>query len=205
MEIVDLTSMNFIAQNLLECKAELSDARWRDGFVCRSCGHRKAYFIRTRSVFECANKQCKKQTSATAGTQFHHSRVVDKIWLVLKERSEQMTELCVRSVNQVMGVSNRAARRAYFIIKKSFSDPDHACGGESVGERKLEQKNHSSVIKSVSIIEHPTMVPQKSALFIKIGNRRFRRFYFSVLQPLKDKYLRSLQKSIFLRAMQNSR
>ena len=61
-----------------DCLDHLVKIRFPDGFVCPNCGHTHHSFIKTRFLFQCAN--CKKQTSPTAGSVMHKSRVPLKTW-----------------------------------------------------------------------------------------------------------------------------
>ena len=58
----------------LECARALMAIRWPNGFSCPSCGPSAAYLIQTRRLplLECRN--CKLQTSVTAGTILEKSR-----------------------------------------------------------------------------------------------------------------------------------
>lgn len=47
--------------------------RWPDGFHCPHCGHEEYSFIRTRKLYQCCS--CRYQTSVTAGTVFHRSKL----------------------------------------------------------------------------------------------------------------------------------
>ncbi len=61
------------------CVAYLFAARWPDGFVCSGCGKTKAWELQTkRWTWECA--QCGRQTSVTAGTIMHHSKLPLTTW-----------------------------------------------------------------------------------------------------------------------------
>jgi hypothetical protein len=61
------------------CAAYLADARWPDGFRCRECGHDKGWELATKAfTFECAG--CGKQTSVTAGTVMHGSKLPLTAW-----------------------------------------------------------------------------------------------------------------------------
>ena len=66
------------------CAQWLSAARWPDGFACPACGHRQSVFIATRLLHQCS--ACRRQTSLTAGTLFHKSRVpLDKwFWAIYR-------------------------------------------------------------------------------------------------------------------------
>jgi hypothetical protein len=61
------------------CVRYLFAARWPEGFVCPGCGNRKAWELQTKPwTWECAS--CGKQTSVTAGTILHHSKLPLTTW-----------------------------------------------------------------------------------------------------------------------------
>jgi len=60
------------------CVRFLIESRWPDGFACPKCGHDKYYWMGVRKLLQCQN--CKYQTSVTAGTVMHRSRMPLKLW-----------------------------------------------------------------------------------------------------------------------------
>src|SRR5512141_577306 len=59
--------------------AYLADARWPDGFRCPDCDHDKGWELSTKAFTrECAG--CGKQTSVTAGTVMHGSKLPLTVW-----------------------------------------------------------------------------------------------------------------------------
>ena len=61
------------------CAAWLMEMRWPDGFVCPACGHEKGWALRRKAhTFECAG--CRRQTSVTAGTILHASKLPLTVW-----------------------------------------------------------------------------------------------------------------------------
>src|SRR4051812_38571547 len=61
------------------CAQYLVAARWPDGFVCPRCGGGKAWRLETKAwTYECA--RCGRQTSVTAGTIMHHSKLPLTAW-----------------------------------------------------------------------------------------------------------------------------
>src|SRR5689334_20872586 len=61
------------------CAQYLAAARWPDGFVCPGCGGGKAWRLKTKAwTYECAH--CGRQTSVTAGTIMHHSKLPLTTW-----------------------------------------------------------------------------------------------------------------------------
>ncbi len=66
-----------------DCQTFLVQQRWPEGFVCPACGHREAWVIHRQDrhgidLYEC--KECRRQTSVTAGTVFHHSKISLPMW-----------------------------------------------------------------------------------------------------------------------------
>jgi hypothetical protein len=61
------------------CVAYLAAARWPHGFICPGCGTGKAWPLQTKPwTWECAG--CGRQTSVTAGTIMHHSKLPLTTW-----------------------------------------------------------------------------------------------------------------------------
>ena len=59
------------------CRDYLVSLRWPDGFRCPACKGDKAVLVRA-TLFQCSN--CRRQTSATAGTIFQDTRKPLKTW-----------------------------------------------------------------------------------------------------------------------------
>src|SRR5207248_5351280 len=61
------------------CAEYLAATRWPDGFVCPGCGSSKAWRLESKLwTYECAG--CGRQTSVTAGTIMHHSKLPLTTW-----------------------------------------------------------------------------------------------------------------------------
>src|SRR4051795_10969683 len=61
------------------CVRYLFAARWPEGFVCPACGAGKAWPLQTKAwTWECA--PCGRQTSVTAGTIMHASKLPLTVW-----------------------------------------------------------------------------------------------------------------------------
>jgi hypothetical protein len=61
------------------CAAYLARARWPDGFCCPACAHGKGWELSGRAfTWECAS--CGRQTSITAGTVMHGSKLPLTVW-----------------------------------------------------------------------------------------------------------------------------
>ena len=61
-----------------QCRAALLRLRWPDGFVCPCCGHHGHCVLAGRGLYQC--NRCKKQTSPTAGTIFHATKLLLTLW-----------------------------------------------------------------------------------------------------------------------------
>jgi len=61
------------------CADYLAAARWPGGFRCPACGHEKGWELATKPfTWECAG--CGRQTSVTAGTVLHGSKLPLTVW-----------------------------------------------------------------------------------------------------------------------------
>ena len=61
------------------CARYLVALRWPDGFRCPRCAHDHAWMLKTKAwTYECA--RCGKQTSVTAGTVMHGSKLALTVW-----------------------------------------------------------------------------------------------------------------------------
>ena len=82
------------------CAEDLFRRRWPDGFVCPDCGSRNAVRLkRPRCVHQC--RDCRKQTSVTAGTFMHRSHVPLRSWhraiCIMTSHSNGMSALQLQS------------------------------------------------------------------------------------------------------------
>lgn len=61
------------------CAAWLFAARWPEGFRCPACGHDHAWALGTKAwTYDCT--KCHRQTSVTAGTVMHGSKLPLRVW-----------------------------------------------------------------------------------------------------------------------------
>ena len=63
-----------------DCRQAIFEHRWPHGFSCRRCGHDRAWSLRGRGLYECAN--CHYQGSVTSGTIFHKTRTDLRKWFL---------------------------------------------------------------------------------------------------------------------------
>ncbi|MCB9188035.1 MAG: IS1595 family transposase [Flavobacteriales bacterium] len=62
------------------CKFLLKKMRWNGVPKCPKCGSEKNYFLKTRELYKCANKDCYKQFSITTDTIFHNTKLPLSDW-----------------------------------------------------------------------------------------------------------------------------
>ena len=62
------------------CLEHLAKLRWPNGFQCPQCAHDHGYYSVEREHYECA--ACHKQTSVTAGTLFHATKLPLVKWFL---------------------------------------------------------------------------------------------------------------------------
>lgn len=60
------------------CRAYLAQSRWSEGYRCPRCAHAEAFDLSRRLLWQC--KECGHQTSVTAGTVLHGTRVSLRDW-----------------------------------------------------------------------------------------------------------------------------
>jgi transposase-like protein len=121
-------SMNLIEfEKLLgteeKCEAYFMQKRWKDGFICPNCQHREYYYLQTRKLFEC--QSCKTQTSLTAGTLLHKSKLTLKTWfwamyLVAHDKRGRSA----LSLSVVLDLNYRTAFRLLRKIREAMKERD---------------------------------------------------------------------------------
>ena len=60
------------------CEEHLFKVRWPEGFICPNCQSMRFYKVQTRGLYQCTS--CRRQTSVTAGTVIHKSKMPLQIW-----------------------------------------------------------------------------------------------------------------------------
>lgn len=143
------------------CYDHLQKLRWPDGFICPACGHRKAYFMNKRKVFQCEN--CRQQTSLTANTIFHktHTPLRKWFWAVYLVGSDKRGCSATQLYKKI-GVSYPTAWLMIHKIRKAMKDRDAPYklhhfiemddayfGSKSNGKRGRGASNKSKVVIAV--------------------------------------------------------
>ena len=60
------------------CRSYLAGCRWPEGYRCVRCRHPEAFELPRRGLWQC--KSCNHQTSVTAGTVLHRTRMPLRLW-----------------------------------------------------------------------------------------------------------------------------
>jgi len=106
------------------CATFLHARRWPDGFVCPACGKGRAVALKSRpGLFECLD--CGRQTSFTAGTAMHRSKLPLTTWFwaahVMATHSNGMS---ARQLEDQLGVTYKTAWLLTQKLRRSMIDPD---------------------------------------------------------------------------------
>jgi len=161
----------FKGQNLLEfsdrfktdddCKKYLSEIKWKDGFKCVKCGHKKS---QVRKDFSRTCNICSHQESATANTLFHKVKFgVRKAFFIVFEMSTSTKSLSASYVSVRFGVTQTTARLFMHKVREAMSSSgnnpmdgevhvdDFVLGGRD--EKKIGRSYDSKKKKAVTAVQ----------------------------------------------------
>jgi transposase-like protein len=107
-----------------KCVAFMFKRRWPDGLVCPACGKRRFASLKSRPrLYECLD--CGRQTSVTAGTAMHRSRLPLTTWFwaahLTTTHSNGMSAL---QLQDQLGVTYKTAWLLTQKLRRSMVDPD---------------------------------------------------------------------------------
>lgn len=105
------------------CETYLFKQRWPDGFRCPDCQHDQYYFIQKRKLYEC--RQCRHQTSLTAGTIMHKSKLslLTWFWAIYLVAHDKRGRSAL-SIAQLLELNYRTAWRLLHKIRCAMSERD---------------------------------------------------------------------------------
>lgn len=72
-ENIQVSELNTIFNDEEKCLKYISDEKWKDGFVCKKCGHTN--FCAGKKAYSRRCTKCKTEESATANTIFHKCKI----------------------------------------------------------------------------------------------------------------------------------
>src|SRR5258707_4226603 len=105
------------------CAAFLFQRRWREGFVCPACGGGRAALLKSRAhTYECLD--CGRQTSITAGTVMHRSKLPLTVWFwaahLMATHSNGMSAV---QLEAQLGITYKTAWLLAQKLRRSMIDP----------------------------------------------------------------------------------
>jgi len=106
------------------CAKHLAKQRWPQGFICPQCGHKEAWYLTERQLFDC--KLCRLQTSITAGTIFHGTRtpLVKWYWLLYHMAMDKVG-VSIAEMQRLLDIKQyRTAWLMAHKIRKAMADRD---------------------------------------------------------------------------------
>ena len=91
-----------------QCFDALFASRWPTGFECPQCGHKKHCQLAYRKLLQC--NRCRHQTSLTAGTIFHASKLPLTLWFQgMYLISQDKKGVSAMELHRHLGISYNAA------------------------------------------------------------------------------------------------
>jgi len=172
------------------CSAFMFKRRWPDGFVCPACGKSRFAALKSRPrLYECLD--CGRQTSITAGTAMHRSKLPLTTWFwaahLMTTHSNGMSAL---QLQDQLGVTYKTAWLLTQKLRRSMLDPDReplegvveidqAEIPFRVGDTFFESGNAGKilVIGAVEVVERDTGKPKprrKHAKYLDTRSGRIR-------------------------------
>jgi transposase-like protein len=106
-----------------DCASYLAHKRWKDGFSCCKCNHTTYCYIRTRQLYQC--QRCHYQTSVTAGTIMHKTKLplTTWFWAIYLVAHDKRGKSAL-SLSQILGLNYRTALRLLRKIRAAMQDRD---------------------------------------------------------------------------------
>jgi len=106
-----------------QCREQLFNNRWPNGFVCPKCGHTEYFDIKSRNLYQC--KSCNHQASVTAGTIMDKTRTPLRKWFIaiycIAEDKRGVSALALKSK---IGVAYQTAWSMCHKIRHAMGERD---------------------------------------------------------------------------------
>jgi transposase-like protein len=110
-----------------KCVKFLETARWPEGVRCPVCGHEKISRIhakgkagKVRNLYQCLEKSCRYQFSATTGTIFHDSHLpLTKWFAAINVFMGSHEKVSVNQLRQTLGVQYKTAQHVVQRIREA--------------------------------------------------------------------------------------
>jgi transposase-like protein len=182
----------------VQCEQALCLARWPDGFRCPRCSSEQHYEVghTGRRLFQC--RDCRHQTSATAGSMMEHTKLPLTTWfLAMYLLSQAKTGMSALSLKRHLGVSYPTAWLMHHKISLAMAAQDDAhqlagvvqlddayLGGErSGGTAGRGSENKVPFVAAVSLNEHGRPMYLKLKVLSGFTARAVGQWAKTALQP----------------------
>ncbi len=98
--------------------------RWPLGWKCPACGGDQWHRLRTRRVLQCAMRNCRRQSSITAGTIFEHAKLpLPKVFLAIYLMTDKQG-ISAMSLSKHLGCHYDTAYRLLRLLRSAMADHD---------------------------------------------------------------------------------
>jgi transposase-like protein len=148
-----------------QCHQALHQLRWPAGYVCPQCGNTTGCQLKARPVYQC--HKCHHQTSLTAGSIFHGTKLPLKKWFLaiylLTQRKKSTSAL---QLSREMGVNYNTAWKIKHKLMQVMMERQRAekltglielddayLGGEQPGKRGRGSRNKIPFVAAVATTE----------------------------------------------------
>lgn len=86
-----------------DCAEHLMEQRWGNKFFCPKCGNKEFWYLTRRKLYEC--RSCHVQTSVTAGTIFHKTKVplLKWYWLIYHMAMDKVG-VSINEMQRILGI-----------------------------------------------------------------------------------------------------
>jgi len=140
------------------CLQAIIKERWSEGFCCPKCRHDKVWLLQSRHVFECS--ECHHQTSITADTLFHNTKLplVKWFWCIYWLSTDKGSISALR-LTKLIDVSWITAQRMLRKLRLAMGDQnslykltgtieldDAFVGGKRAGKRGRGAEGKTAIL-----------------------------------------------------------
>ena len=100
------------------CLSFLASHKWKEGFVCRHCGH--THYCSGKKKFSRRCTRCKREESPTAGTVFNHCRIPLPEAFFLLSAALKDAKVSIYDLSLQAGISHTTCSRIKKLIRKNY-------------------------------------------------------------------------------------
>ncbi|MEW8028156.1 MAG: IS1595 family transposase [Candidatus Thiodiazotropha sp.] len=144
-----------------QCAKALYQLRWPTGYVCPECGNTTGCELKNRKIYQC--HKCHHQTSLTAGTIFHGTKLPLKKWfLAIYLLTQRKKSLSALQLSREIGVNYDTAWKLKHKLMQVMMErqrekklagriemDDAYVGGEKPGKRGRGSRNKVPFVAAV--------------------------------------------------------